>query len=118
VTSAGGITGEELRVDAEAMRNLIEGGRQAGVDVRKLAPTASYRMDSGQNLDDDTSRREINRAFEAVQQAGGDPFGGAPTAAARALRRAADALDDLVGDASDSGREPPFDGRGAVPARR
>jgi hypothetical protein len=121
-TTGLGVSGEDLRGDAEAMRGLIEGGRKAGVDVRRIAPTASHRMDAGMALDEGQVQQEINRAFDAVTRAGGDPFGGAPKRAAQALRNAANALDDLDRPGGRGGPPmppPPGDGgAGLNPGRR
>jgi hypothetical protein len=120
MTSMHGIPGEELRVDTEAMAGLIRGGEKVGVDVRKLAPHASYRMDSGQNLDDDASRVQFNKAYQAVEKAGGDPMGGSPRDAAEALRKAATALDALGRGGGGGGGSPPpgNGGSGVNPGRR
>lgn len=125
----GGISGEDLRVDREAMYGLIEGGRKVGVNVRALAPSASFNADKGMPLDTEASRKEFNQAYEAVTRAGGDPMGGAPKRAAQSLRKAADDLDAMgreqggPGGAGGNGPAPPpppvgNGGAGVNPGRR
>jgi hypothetical protein len=117
----GGVSGEDLRVDANAYKNLVKGGNEVGVDVRKLAPSAAYNADHGFPIDSPKSSAEVNSAYRAVVKAGGDPFGGA----AKALRNAADQLDKIKpdqGGAKPMGGMPPppvgNGGAGAVPGRR
>jgi hypothetical protein len=94
-------TGEERRVKAEAVEALIRGGKQVGVDVTKRFPGLEKNLGiSGQGPE--KFSYDYAHAAYAVEQAGGDPFGGAPRDAAKALRQigaaannAATALDNM-----------------------
>jgi hypothetical protein len=71
----------------------------------------------------ETRQKQFSAAYEAVQSAGGDPFGGAPRQAAKALRNAAAALDAMDKGNGGGGGSPqgPFagsGGAGANPGRR
>jgi hypothetical protein len=90
----GGETGEEQRINAETVTALIKGGKAVGVDVLAKFPGLGKNMGvDGQGPEKFTY--DYGQAAYAVEQAGGDPFGGAPGEAAKALRTAADKLDKL-----------------------
>jgi len=117
-------TGEEIRVDSEAIRGVIEGGKKAKVpvDVRAQFPDLAYSMDKSHPLDSDKLQRQYGQAYEAVTAAGGDPFGGNAKGAGQAAKQAAAALNNL-GNALDNQARPPdrggpAAGGGVVPGRR
>ena len=125
----GGETGEESRVNAETVEALVKGGKQVGVDVAKRYPGLMKNLgNNGQGPEKFTYDYE-HAAYE-VEKAGGDPFGGAPRDAAKALRQigaaannAAQQLDKMnQGGAKPQGGMPPppvgNGGAGAVPGRR
>jgi hypothetical protein len=120
----GAETGEESRINAETVEGLVRGGRQVGVDVPKRFPGLMKNLKrDGQGPE--KFAYDFEHAAYAVSKAGGDPFGGAPKDAAKALRNAADALDKIKpdqGGAKPMGGNPPppvgNGGAGAVPGRR
>jgi hypothetical protein len=96
VAMAGSNSGEAERIDEEAIEGLARGGKQVGVDVAAKYPKLMRTGITGRDASTDTSRRELfSKAYDDVVAAGGDPFGGAPQQAAKALRAAADKLDAL-----------------------
>lgn len=112
-----GLGGEEQRVNTEAIQGLIRGGEQVNVDVARQFPKL-FNNTLGKVQDPKEFTADYNRASAAVEAAGGDPFGGAPKKAAKALRNAADALDQ-VGDRGNPGPPVPGNqGAGFNPARR
>ncbi|WP_435005158.1 hypothetical protein P12x_003052 [Tundrisphaera lichenicola] len=123
-TTGGGISGEDLRVDQEAINSLVQGGQKVGVDVLGKFPGLDFgpRLLLGGN-DEKAITENFSRASQAVEAAGGDPFGGAPKNAAQAAKQAAQALGNL-GNALNAMGQPKNQGganqggAGFNPARR
>jgi hypothetical protein len=121
----GAETGEQHRVDEEAVRALIQGGSQVGVDVAKRYPRLKDVVEPfAVQPNPEQFAYLYQRAAYDVEQAGGDPFGGSPKDAAKALRNAAAALDRLdagQGQAQGMRQAPPAPGNGGAgvnPGRR
>jgi hypothetical protein len=118
-------TGGAERIDEEAIEGLRRGGEQVGVDVAKEFPKLMRTGITGRDASTDTARRELyGQAYDLVTSKGGDPLGGAPTDAAKALRKAADALDAMkLGKQGGGGGRPPVpsmnlpSGQGNYPGR-
>jgi hypothetical protein len=124
--SGAGMTGEEQRVNTEAVQGLIKGGKPVNVDVAKEFPDL-YANTYGKVQDPQAFAADYNRAAARVESAGGDPFGGAPKDAATAARAAGAALNNLgnaldaVGNQRQGQAMPPPPGNGGAgftPARR
>jgi len=84
-----GVNGEDQRVNAEAIRGLIEGGKQVGVDIPSQYPSLFQNL-MGQTQNAEAFAADYASAAESVSKAGGDPYS---SKASTALRNAADALD-------------------------
>ena len=111
----GAVSGQDIRIDVAAIQALKEGGRKVGVNVPELFPNLHY--NSGNT---DQIQRDYSKAYEMVDAAGGDPFGGAPRKLARTLRAAADAAEQFGRPAPLPGPVGGAAGAGAgfVPGRR
>ncbi len=116
--SLGSTTGEQMRVDAEAIKGLIEGGSRVGVDVRQQFPDLAWSAGAMHPLDSDKLQSQYGQAYDAVKKAGGDPFGGAPQQAAKAMQQAAGALNQAAGALNQVGGGGRDAGAGFVGGRR
>jgi hypothetical protein len=73
---------------------LIQGGKQVGVDIPARFP-GLIKSQGQWSMSPEALSYQMGLASYAVEQAGGDPYGGSPRDAAKALRKAADALDKM-----------------------
>jgi hypothetical protein len=127
VYSFGLMTGEQRRQGAEAVQGLVKGGQQVGVDVAARYPGLMNNLGPNPQSPDKFAY-DYGQAAYAVEQAGGDPFGGAPRDAAKALRQiggaainAANALDAIKAPKGPVGPQPNKPGNagaGVLPGRR
>jgi hypothetical protein len=119
VTGAG-MSGEEQRVNAEAIAGLVKGGKQVNVDVARNFPDMMNNL-RGKIQEPQQFQADYARAAAMVESAGGDPFGGAPERLGTALRRAADAADAFGQQGRPGPGMPPppgVQGAGFNPGRR
>jgi len=91
----GSSTGEQERIDQEAIEGLIRGGKKVNVDVPTMFP-GLMRTGLMRDAESDTTRREqFGKAFDLIESKGGDPFGGG---AAQKLDQAGNLIKEAARD--------------------